>query len=142
MQDIHLPYGVTIPGAELEIRATRSSGPGGQSVNTTDSKVELRWAVRTSRALTDAQRQRLTSRLASRLTNDDVLILHSSEHRSQLRNREAIVARFRAIVGEALRPARTRRPTAPSRAAKRRRLASKRRRGEVKQLRRRPDPPD
>jgi ribosome-associated protein len=127
-----------VPEAELEVRAVRSGGPGGQSVNTTDSKVELRWDVATSTALSDAQRSRLLERLDSRLTSDGVLILTGSEHRSQHRNRAAVLARFRAIVGEALAPPRQRRRTRPSRASKQRRLDQKRRRGEVKRLRQPP----
>jgi ribosome-associated protein len=139
MPDLRLPYGVSVPEAELEVRTARASGPGGQGVNTTDSKVELRWSVRDSAALTDAQRQRLLDRLGSRLTADGVLILHGSEHRSQHRNREAVVARFRSIVGEALAPPKTRRRTRPTRASKERRLRGKAHRAEVKRLRRRPD---
>ena len=138
MATIQLPYGVSVPEAELEVRAVRSGGPGGQSVNTTDSKVELRWDVATSTALSDAQRSRLLERLASRLTSDGVLILTGSEHKSQHRNRAAVLARFRSIVGEALAPPRQRRRTRPSRASKRRRLDQKRRRGEVKRLRQPP----
>lgn len=141
MSNLRLPNGVVIPEDELQIRAVRSSGPGGQGVNTTDSKVELRWDVAGSTAITDGQRQRLQQRLASRLTNDGTLILVSQEHRSQYRNREAVRARFRAIVGEALAPQRRRRPTRPSKAAKRRRLEAKRRRSEIKRLRKPPPQP-
>lgn len=136
---MRLRYGVTVPAAELELRAARSGGPGGQSVNTTSSKVELRWSVADSGAVTETQRQRLLDRLGSRLTADGVLILQGSEHRSQHRNREAVVARFRAIVGEALEPPTPRRRTRPSRSAKQRRLQAKRHRGEVKRLRKPPD---
>ncbi len=139
MATIQLPYGVSVPEAELEVRAVRSGGPGGQSVNTTDSKVELRWDVASSTALSDAQRSRLLERLASRLTSDGVLILTGSEHRSQHRNRAAVLARFRAIVGEALVPPRQRRRTRPSRASQQRRLDQKRRRGELKRLRQPPN---
>ena len=139
MATIQLPYGVSVPEAELEVRAVRSGGPGGQSVNTTDSKVELRWDVASSTALSDAQRSRLLERLASRLTSDGVLILTGSEHRSQHRNRAAVLARFRAIVGEALAPPRQRRRTRPSRASQQRRLDQKRRRGELKRLRQPPN---
>src|SRR6056297_3371708 len=140
MADLLLPDGVRIPEAELELRASRSSGPGGQSVNTTDSKVELRWDVAGSAALSADQRARVLERLASRLTQDGVLILTGSEHKSQHRNREAVLARFRAIVGEALQPPRQRRRTRPTRGSKERRLEHKKRRGELKRLRRNPPP--
>jgi ribosome-associated protein len=137
--DVQLRRGVSVPEAELELRVSRSSGPGGQGVNTTDSKVELRWSVDETSALSDAQRARVRSRLANRITDDGVLILRSSEHRSQHRNREAVVARFRALVGEALEPPKTRKPTRRTRASKERRLRAKKHRGELKQLRKRPD---
>jgi ribosome-associated protein len=139
VSSVHLGRGVSVPETELELSAARSSGPGGQSVNTTSSKVELRWNVRESSALTETQRARVLERLASRLTNDGVLVLHGSEHRSQHRNRSAVIARFRAIVGEALEPPRTRRRTRPTRGSKERRLRAKKHRGEIKQLRKRPD---
>ncbi len=135
---IRLPGGVVIDPAEFEVRTSRASGPGGQSVNTTSSKVELRWDVAASPALDDRQRQRLIERLGPRLTDDGVLILVGSEHRSQHRNREAVLARFSSVVGEALTPPRPRRRTKPSRSARRRRLEAKRHRGEVKRLRKPP----
>ena len=139
MDELHLRRGVRVPASELEFSASRSGGPGGQSVNTTSSKVELRWDVTSTRSLSEAQRRRVRERLASRLTSDGVLILTGAEHRSQHRNREAVVARFRAIVGEALEPPRPRRPTRRTRASSRRRLEKKRRRSEVKRLRSRPE---
>lgn len=135
---IPLPHGVSVPETEIEVRTSRSSGPGGQSVNTTDSQVELRWSVATSAALNETQRRRVTERLASRLTDEGVLILKGSEHRSQHRNREAVFARFAAIVGEALEPPRTRRRTRPSRSARERRIRAKKHRGELKRLRKPP----
>jgi ribosome-associated protein len=136
---IPLGRGVVISVSELDLRTSRSSGPGGQSVNTTDSKVELRWDVRRSPALTDVQRHLIEERLATRLTADGVLVLQGQEHRSQHRNREAVIARLQALVGEALTPPRTRRPTRPSRGAKERRLEDKHARSSIKQLRRPPD---
>ncbi len=138
MASINLQGGVSVPEAELELRAARSSGPGGQSVNTTDSKVELRWDVASSGALTPAQRERVMDRLSSRLTTDGVLILFGSEHKSQHRNREAVIARFQSIVDEALTPPKARRRTRPTRGSKERRLTSKKRRGEIKKLRKPP----
>jgi ribosome-associated protein len=129
---------VRIPDDEIEVRAARATGPGGQGVNTTDSKVELRWDVRGSRALTETQRDRILERLASRLTGDGVLILRSQEHRSQHRNREAARARLAALVAEAVEPPRPRRATRPSRASRERRLQDKRARAELKRQRRRP----
>lgn len=140
MSGVRLRGGVVVPESELELRAARSGGPGGQGVNTTSSKVELRWSVADSRALTPQQRDRLLQRLSSRLTGDGVLILQGSEHRSQHRNREAVLARFRSIVGEALEPPRPRKRTRPGRAAKERRLREKKQRGETKRLRKRPEP--
>lgn len=129
---------LTIPAAELAWRFSRSSGPGGQGVNTTDSRVELSWNVRASAVLTDTQRSRLLARLGGRLV-DGVVTVTASEHRSQLRNRDAARARLTALVADALRPpARRRRPTRPTRGSQQRRLDAKRRRGDVKRLRRPP----
>jgi ribosome-associated protein len=126
---------LVIPMDELEFRASRSSGPGGQGVNTTSSRIELRWDVASSRAPDPAQRALLLERLGHRLTDDGVLILHGSEHRSQHRNRDAVIARLRAIVGEAVVPPTPRRPTRPTRASIARRLDDKRARSRTKDLR-------
>ena len=139
MADVPLRRGVSVPEAELEVRTSRSGGPGGQGVNTTESKVELRWDVAHSAALTEPQRDLVMRRLRHRLTEDGVLILRASEHRSQHRNREAVLARLRAIVGEALEPPRPRRRTRPTRASKERRIRDKKHRGELKRLRRPPE---
>jgi ribosome-associated protein len=134
-----LPDGLVIPDAELEERFSRSSGPGGQSVNTTDSRVELRWDVSSSRALGDEQRNRLLARLGFRLV-DGVLTVTASEHRSQLQNRTAARTRLARLVAEALAPPPpARRPTRPSRAARERRLEAKRIRSQTKARRSRPD---
>lgn len=139
MSALKLPYGVAIPETELEFSASRSGGPGGQSVNTTDSKVELRWSILSSTALSDPQRDRLLTGLASRLTLDGVLILHGSEHKSQHRNREAVRMRFITMVSEALAPPQKRRKTLPTHGSKERRIRTKKQRGEVKRLRRDPE---
>ncbi|HZZ97201.1 MAG TPA: alternative ribosome rescue aminoacyl-tRNA hydrolase ArfB [Jatrophihabitantaceae bacterium] len=132
------PDGLVVPSAELIERFSRSSGPGGQSVNTTDSRVELRWDVAHSTALSDAQRTRLLDRLSGRLV-DGVLSIAASEHRSQLQNRQAARARLAALLRDALEPpSPARRPTRPSRAAQQRRVDAKRRRSQVKVTRRRP----
>jgi ribosome-associated protein len=134
-----LPDGLVVPSAELVERFSRSSGPGGQSVNTTDSRVELRWDVGASAALSDVQRAQLLDRLAARLI-DGVITIAASEHRSQLQNRQAARARLGMLLADALAPpAPARRATRPSRAARARRVEDKRRRGEIKSRRRRPD---
>lgn len=136
-----IPTGLTIPDAELAERFSRSSGPGGQSVNTTDSRVELRWDIAASTSLTDLQRERLLERLGARLV-DGVLSIAASEHRSQLQNRTAARARLAHYVTEGLEPAApSRRASRPSRRAKARRVEAKRQRGDLKATRRRP-PPD
>ncbi len=138
MPDIPLGRGVSVPEAELDVRAAKAGGPGGQSVNTTDSKIELRWDVAATSALSEAQRARVTERLGSRMTAAGVLILTGSEHKSQHRNREAVLARFRTLVGDALEPPKHRRRTRPTRGSKERRLRTKKQRGEVKKLRKPP----
>ncbi len=136
-----LPRGLTIPGSELVERFSRSSGPGGQSVNTTDSRVELSWDIASSAALTAEQRQQLLDQLSGRLV-DGVISIAASEQRSQLQNRTAARGRLTNLVGEALEPpSPPRRATRPSRRARARRLEAKRQRGELKSTRRRP-PPD
>jgi ribosome-associated protein len=128
--------GVLIPPAELAWRFSRSPGPGGQSVNTADSRVELSYDLAASTALPPVLKDRAMRALAGRLTGG-VLIVTASEHRSQLRNREAAATRMAALLTEATAPPPARRrPTRPSRGAKERRLAAKRRRSETKRLRR------
>ncbi|PIE22056.1 MAG: aminoacyl-tRNA hydrolase [Planctomycetota bacterium] len=129
---------LAIPEEELRYQAVRSSGPGGQHVNKTSTKVELRWNILESQALGEEQRQRLLEKLASRLDQSGELRLTCDETRSQTRNRDIVRARLQRIVDEALKVPKKRRKTKASRAAKRRRLDEKNRRGQVKQLRRRP----
>jgi len=130
---------VTIPDDELSWRFSRSSGPGGQHVNTTDSQVELRWDLASSTALSEHLRARARERLAGRLVGGTVII-SASEHRSQHRNREAAKDRLGALIRDAIAPPPpARRPTKPTRAAKERRLTSKRRRSDLKQSRRATD---
>jgi ribosome-associated protein len=127
-----------VPLAELEFRATRSGGPGGQHVNTSSTRVEVSWDVAGSPALSEEQRQRLLVRLASRLDSTGRLRLVSSTTRSQLRNREEVTERLRQVVAEGLVVPKVRKRTKPSRAAKAARLESKRRRAATKRDRRRP----
>lgn len=130
--------GLVIPASELSWRFSRSSGPGGQGVNTADSRVELMWDAAGSAVLSPVQRQRLVERLGHRLV-DGVLTIAASEERAQLRNRDAARARLAALVAEAVRPpAPPRRATKPTRGSKERRLQAKQRRTDVKRMRRRP----
>jgi ribosome-associated protein len=130
--------GCAIPADELSWRFSRSSGPGGQSVNTTDSRVELSFDLRSTAALPSHLHDRALSRLSGRLV-DGVLTISASEYRSQHRNREAARARLVDVLGEALKPpAPKRQPTKPSRGARERRLAGKKRRSQTKAMRRRP----
>lgn len=134
--DLTVRPGVVIPDRELRWRFSRSSGPGGQGVNTADSRVELSWDLAASTALSPALKARAAQRLAGRLV-DGVLTIAASEHRAQLRNREAARARLAALLREAIAPPpRARRATRPSRAAVERRLANKKRRSEIKRYRR------
>ncbi len=126
---------VVVPERELRWRFSRSSGPGGQSVNTADSRVELSLNVATTTALGPVQRARAMDRLAGRLM-EGVLTVVASEHRSQLRNREAALTRLADLLAEAIAPpAPRRRATRASRGSVERRIADKKRRGEIKRLR-------
>lgn len=134
--DLRVNNWLLIPGSELRERFSRSSGPGGQSVNTADTRVELAFDVAHSTALPAYARERALERLAGRLS-DGVLTVVASEQRSQLLNRRAARGRLAALLREAIAPPRRPRvPTRPSRAAKERRIADKRRRGEIKRSRR------
>ncbi len=127
---------LSLPRSELEFRATRSGGPGGQHVNTSSTRIELLWNLGDSRALSDEQRDRLRQRLASRTDAAGYVRVVSSEYRSQLRNREAAEARLVELLRRALAVPRKRVATRPSRAAKEARLRDKRRQSEKKRLRR------
>jgi ribosome-associated protein len=134
--DLRVNSWLVIPASELSERFSRSSGPGGQSVNTTDSRVELSFDVRRSRSLPEHARERALRRLASRLT-DGVLTVTASAERSQLLNRLAARERLTALLREAIAPpAPPRVPTRPGRAARERRLQDKRRRAQTKRNRR------
>lgn len=129
---------LTIPAAELEWRFSRSSGPGGQHVNTTDTRVALSWNVAGSAVLTDEQRTKLLQRLNNRLIAGAVVVT-ASEQRSQLRNREIALAKLAEMVADGLAPApAARRRTKPTRGSKVRRLDAKKQRSATKQLRQRP----
>jgi ribosome-associated protein len=137
--DLHVRGPLVLPERELHWRFSRASGPGGQGVNTTDSRVELSFDVERSPSVPDDLRARALVRLASRLV-DGVLTVVASEHRSQLRNRDAARERLAATLrGATAADPPTRRPTKPSKGAKRRRMDEKTRRGRIKRLRSRPD---
>lgn len=139
MPDIRITDDLSVPDTEVDLSFARAGGPGGQHVNTTATKVELRWDVDASEALTEEQKQRVREALGNRITKQGVLVLSASERRSQTRNREAVVARFAQLVGQSLATRAPRRPTKKPKAAKERRLQAKRERAEKKALRRNPD---
>jgi len=137
--DLPVAGSLVVPAAALHWRFSRSSGPGGQGVNTADSRVELSVAPLDLPGLTDAQRERLAGRLAGRLV-DGVLTVAASEHRQQLRNRQATRERLAAVLRAALAPPpAARRRTKPTRGSQERRIQAKKQRGELKKQRRRWD---
>ncbi|AUI52399.1 alternative ribosome rescue aminoacyl-tRNA hydrolase ArfB [Arthrobacter crystallopoietes] len=136
--DLEVSRALTIPASELSWRFSRSSGPGGQHVNTSDSRVELSWSIADSAALSEEQRLMLVTRLGPRLIAG-VITVTASERRSQLRNREIALAKLADLVAEGLAPeAARRRATKPTRASNRRRLQAKQQRAATKQQRKRP----
>jgi ribosome-associated protein len=132
-EGLRIGRALVVPERELSERFSRSSGPGGQGVNTTDSRVELSFDVAGSPSLPETTRARMLARLEGRLV-DGVVTVSASEHRAQLANRRAARDRLTALLTEAAAPPpRKRRPTKPSRAANQRRIEAKRRRGQTKQ---------
>lgn len=132
------PNGLVVPAGELVEQFSHASGPGGQGVNTTDSRVQLSFDIGTTTALDETQRQRALQELRTRLSGT-VLVINAAEHRSQRRNRTAARERLSTLLRDALVPPRPRKRTKPTRGSKRRRLKAKRIRSEVKQNRKRPN---
>jgi ribosome-associated protein len=129
---LRVTHSVAIPRAELEARASRAGGAGGQHVNTSSTRVELRWNVVTSRALDEASRARILSKLSTRIDGSGVLRVVASKRRSQLQNREQAEERLAELVREALATPKPRRKTKPTRASKEKRLESKKRNADRK----------
>jgi len=123
---------------ELTFRTSRSSGPGGQHVNKTESRVELIWDLQKTRCLDDHQKSLLTQRIRSRLTEEGALIMASEKYRSQHRNRQDVTERFLEVLNAGLKPVKKRRPTKPSRTSVEKRIKGKKIRGEIKRTRRPP----
>lgn len=136
MRVVPINEAVQIPIAELNFRFSTSSGPGGQHVNKTATRVTLLFDVANSPSLPDEVRQRLLIKLANRIDKEGVLQLHVQSSRSQHRNRDTAVALFQQILADALKQEKKRRRTKPSAAAQEKRLAEKKKRGERKQERR------
>jgi len=132
---IDISEAVSIPLSELAFRFSRSSGPGGQHVNKSETRVELLFDVANSPSLTDAQRERVMRRLSSRIDGAGVLHVTSQATRSQKQNRDLAIERFTRLMQKALEPPKKRRRTRPTRAAKERRLRAKKRRSEIKKAR-------
>lgn len=130
---------VHVPRSELEFRASRAGGPGGQHVNTSSSRVELRWNIPASSALTTEERGRVVRKLGRRVDSSGIFRIVSDGRRSQLQNREAAVVRFQELVAAALAVPKARKPTRPTKASKERRLTAKRHRTLQKARRRRPN---
>lgn len=136
LEDVRVNDRLTIPAAELAWRFSRASGPGGQGVNTTDSRVELSWDVLGSDLLPPMLKERAAERLGARLVSGVITVI-ASEHRSQLRNREAAAARLSGLIaGAVAAPPRARRATKPTRGSVERRIADKKRRAQTKRNRR------
>lgn len=133
--DVFVQEGIIIPEHELEITSSKSGGAGGQHVNKTESKITVRWNVKTSNAITEEQKVRIIQNLGSRLTEDGDFILHSSESRSQQHNKMAALKRLEKEIKKALHVPKKRMKTRVSKSAKEARLHEKKYRSSVKKLR-------
>lgn len=125
--------------SELQFKAVRSSGPGGQNVNKVASKVVLSFDISNSKALSDEEKLRVETKMAARLTSEKVLLLSSSEDRSQLKNKEIVIGRFLDLIEKALAIPKIRKATKIPKSAVRKRLHEKKSHGQTKQFRRKPD---
>jgi len=124
--------------SEFQFQASRSGGPGGQHVNTSSTKVELRFDVDGSSLLTDDEKERIKNKLPNRINNENILIISSQQSRSQHANRERTVEKFYKLINAALQPEKKRKPTRPSKAAKEKRLQKKKKISDKKEARKKP----
>ena len=136
-QYIKIHNRLSIPEQELRFRFSRSGGPGGQHVNKAATKVELLFDVRNSPSLSDSQRKRIEKKYQNRISTDGILRIEVQDSRSQLQNRQIAIERFRKMLADALKTRRRRISTSPPQQAKEKRLKEKKKRGEIKKLRRR-----
>lgn len=127
---------VSIPDEEVRFEASRSGGPGGQHVNTSSTRVTLVFDLGASRALDDAMKAKIASRLSTRISGEGLLRVSVQKHRSQRMNRDEAVERFAALLREALAERKTRRKTKPSAGARAKRIEEKKQRGSIKKTRR------
>lgn len=135
---IEISAGVLVPHEELILRASRSSGPGGQHVNTSSTRIELVWDIASSPSIDDDMRARLMQRLSNRVDSAGKIRLVAQSERSQLRNRDAVIERFGKMIRGALVEQKLRKATKPTKASKRKRIEAKKHRAAVKQQRREP----
>jgi ribosome-associated protein len=140
--DLEITPGVVIPGRCLQFAFARSGGPGGQNVNKVETKVELRFDVRGCDTLSEGQRALIFAKLGNRITGAGELIFSCDVHRQRARNADEVIERFRDALANALRKPKRRVATKPSHGSRRRRLAAKKRRGDIKGLRGKPAEPD
>ncbi len=133
--DLPIKNGIVIPGYELEITTSRSGGPGGQHVNTTDTRITVRWNVKKTSVLNEKQKERVLQKLQARLTRDGDLIVHNSSSRSQLQNKQLALARLALEVSKALQVPKKRMLTKIPKAAKESRLHAKTHRSTIKKMR-------
>lgn len=130
---------ITALKTELKFRTSRSSGPGGQSVNKVSTKVELLFDVWNSNILSEEKKEIITSKLKNRINTDGIFYISSDETRSQLKNKELVIERFITLLEDALKPIKKRKPTKPSKASKEKRLKTKKIKSDKKDLRKPPE---
>lgn len=133
--DVPIKNGIVIPGHELEITTSRAGGPGGQHVNKTDTRVTIRWNIKTTGILNEKQKERIFQNIGARLTEDGDLIIHQGASRSQQQNKEAALERLAQIVRQALHIPKKRMVMRISKEAKKLRLEAKKQRGTIKKTR-------
>ena len=137
-ESLHIQNGVIIPGHELEVQASLSGGAGGQHVNKTHSRITLHWHLESSEALSDSQRAYLRTRIANRITNAGFVVVHCDKHRSQNRNVQGARQILKEHIYNGLQRPKRRKPTRPTRSSQRKRVDTKKKRGDLKRNRRKP----